>query len=145
MNQTQARTTFTLHVCSQDSSNVWPMKARDHKDIDERIQKNYFADEDESSTFFEISDIEDLQKILKFYDGLTTRMTLSSSLEAPEFTANTSLANAWQRGIHGSFRMMEKEDLSPATAANKLIAISHALQRWEKDHLLCKPCPPKKP
>jgi hypothetical protein len=131
MNATQATPKFYLNVSSSNSGDVWPFTAKDDPAMDARIKETYYADEDESMCGFEVTDIEDLLKILKFYDGRSVRITMGVTVTTPEFETTASLSPAWQRGTLAFFRALEKEDLTPATAANKMIAIAHALSRWD--------------
>ena len=131
MNQSTATAKFFLHVSSQNQGEVWPINMRDNPAMDARIQENYYADEDEASATFEISDMEDLLAVMKLYQGKSVRLSLNVTVEAPEFSTHANLSEKWQRGVSGSFRMIESDDVSPATAANKLIAIAHSLSRWQ--------------
>jgi hypothetical protein len=132
MNSKQATVKFSLNVHSSNSGEVWPMESRDNPKLDERIRESYYADEDEACVGFNIDSIEDLMEILKFYAGRPVRISLGVTVETPEISTHAALSEKWQRGTSASFRSMETEDLSPATAASKMIAIAHALSRWEK-------------
>jgi len=131
MNTTHADCKFYLNITSAHSADVWPMDARHHPDIDERIRDSYFADEDDAACGFDITDMEDLLKILKFYEGKPVRMTLGVKVTTAEVETSASLSPQWQGGAKGFFRSLEKDDLSPDAAASKLIAVAHALSRWE--------------
>lgn len=133
MNTKQADCKFHLNIHSSNSGEVWPFIARtQHPDIDERIKDTYFADEDDAACSFEITDMEDLLKILKFYDGRSVRMTMGVTVTTQEIETSACISPQWQGGISGFFRSLEKDDLSPGAASSKMIAIAHALSRWEK-------------
>lgn len=133
MNTTHATCKFYLNITSGHSSDVWPMEARHHPEIDERIRDSYFADEDDAACGFDITDMEDLLKILKFYEGKSVRMTLGVKVTTAEVETTASLSPQWPSGgAQGFFRSLEKNDLSPEAASSKMIAIAHALSRWEK-------------
>lgn len=132
MNEKQATAKFSLNVHSSSYADVWPLEARHHPKIDDRIRESYYADEDEASASFEITSIEDLAEIMKFYDGRSVRMSLGVTVDAPEFSTSAALTEKFPRGIYGSFRALQADDLSPATAASKIIAIAHSLSRWEQ-------------
>ena len=136
MNSKQATVKFSLNVHSTNSGEVWPMDARDNPKLDERIRDSYFADEDEAAVGFEIADIEDLMEILKFYAGRSVHISLGVEVKAPEFSTHAALCEKWQRGASASFRAVETDDMSPATASSKMIAIAHALSRWERKNTL---------
>jgi hypothetical protein len=130
MNDKQATVKFSLNIRSSSSMEVWPMEAKG--EIRDRIQDSYYVDDDEAMTGFDIKGIEDLMEILKFYDGRSVHISLGVKVKTPEFSTHAALCEKWQRGTSASFCAMETEDLSPVTAASKMIAIAHALSRWEK-------------
>lgn len=132
MNHKQATVKFSLNVHSSNTGEVWPMEARDNPKLDERIRESYYADEDDAAVGFDIEGIEDLMEILKFYAGRSVHISLGVEVKTPEFSTHAALCEKWQRGTSASFRALESDDLSPATAASKMIAIAHALSRWEK-------------
>ena len=132
MNDKQANVKFSLNVHSSSSMDVWLMEARDNPKLDERIRESYYADEDDAAVGFDIEGIEDLMEILKFYAGRSVHISLGVEVKTPEFSTHAALCEKWQRGTKASFRALETEDLSPATAASKMIAIAHSLSRWEK-------------
>ena len=132
MNDKQANVKFSLNVHSSSSMDVWLMEARDNPKLDERIRESYYADEDDAAVGFDIEGIEDLMEILKFYAGRSVHISLGVEVKTPEFSTHAVLCEKWQRGTEASFRALETEDLSPATAASKMIAIAHSLSRWEK-------------
>jgi hypothetical protein len=136
MNSKNATVKFSLNVHSSNSGGVWPMESRDNPKLDERIRESYHADEDEACVGFDIDSIEDLMGILKFYAGRPVHISLGVTVETPEISTHAALSEKWQRGTSASFRSMETDDLSPATAASKMIAIAHALSRWEKKNSL---------
>ena len=136
MNHKQATVKFSLNVHSSNTGEVWPMEARDNPKLDERIRESYYADEDDAAVGFDIDGIEDLMEILKFYAGRSVHISLGVEVKTPEFSTHAALCEKWQRGTSASFRALETEDLSPATAASKMIAIAHALSRWEKKNSL---------
>jgi hypothetical protein len=133
MNITPATPKFYLNVTSLNPSEVWPLDARHNPELDERIKETYYADEDEATCGFELKDMEDLLKILKFYDGKSVKLTLGVTVTTPEFETVASLSPGWPRALHASFRALEKDDLSPSSAANRIIAIAHALTKWERN------------
>ena len=133
MNQSKATVKFSLNIYSSNTGEVWPLEARDNPKLDARIKESYYADEDNACVGFDIADIEDLLEILKFYADRSVHISLGVTVETPEFSIHAALCEKWQRGTIASFRAIEKDDLSPATAANKMIAIAHALSRWEKN------------
>lgn len=130
MNETTASHKFFMHVTSSDSSQVWP-HSKD-KEMDERIKETYFHDEDWASASFEVKNMPDLLKIVRFYEGKRVEMTLTFQVDAPEFTTKATLADR-NPPSHATFRFKEEGVLSPQTAANKIAAISHAMQRWVRD------------
>jgi hypothetical protein len=132
MNDKKASVKFSLNIHSSNSGEVWPMAARDNPKLEERIRESYYADEDEAAVAFDIEGIEDLMEILNFYAGRSVHISLGVEVKTPEFLTHAALGEKWQRGTHASFRALETEDLSPATAASKIIAIAHALSRWER-------------
>lgn len=101
-------------------------------EIRDRIQESYYIDDDEAMTGFDIDSIEDLMEILKFYAGRSVNISLGVKVKTPEISTDAVLCEKLQRGTRSSFRALETEDLSPATAASKMIAIAQALSRWEK-------------
>jgi hypothetical protein len=139
MNTTKAECKFYLNITSSNSGDVWPFEAREHPEIDERIRDSYYADEDDASCGFDIKDMEDLLKILKFYDGKSVRMTMGVEVTTAEVETSASLSPQWQGGAKGFFRSLEKDDISPGAASSKMIAIAHALSRWEKNQQKAKP------
>ena len=136
MNQKQATVNFSLNIHSSNSSQVWPMEARQNPNLDERIKESYYADEDYAAVGFDIEGIEDLMEILKLYAGRSVHISLGVEVKTPEFSTHAALCEKWQRGTSACFRALEPEDLSPATAASKMIAIADALSRWEKKNSL---------
>ena len=132
MKNQQATAKFSLNIHSSNSGQVWPFDAKDNPKLDERIRESYFADEDDAAVGFDISDIEDLIEILKFYAGRGVHISLGVTVDTPELTTYAALCEKWPRATHASFHAVETEALSPATAASKMIAIAHALGRWEK-------------
>ena len=130
MNDKQATVKFSLNVRSSSSMDVWPMEAKGK--IKDRIQESYYVDDDEAMTGFDIDSIEDLMEILKFYEGRSVHISFGVKVKTPEISTHAVLCEKWQRGTKASFRALETEDLSPATAASKMIAIAHSLSRWEK-------------
>lgn len=139
MNTTQATCKFYLNITSSNSGEVWPFNSRENPDIDKRISDSYFADTDDASCGFEISDMEDLLKIIKFYDGRSVNMTMGVTVKTDEIETSASMSGSWQGGVIGFFRSLEKDDLSPGAAASKMIAIAHALAKWEKNQKTAKP------
>jgi len=124
---------FYLNIESSSSAAVWPFTSREHPEIDKRIQENYYSDEDFSSTGFDIADMEDLLRIVKFYEGSGVRMTLGVITKMPELEVNAYLGDKHHGGPGFTFRSLESESLSPRTAASKLDAISSALMRWDHE------------
>jgi len=128
---------FHLSVYSSNMGAIWPAEAKQNPNLDARIRESIFDDEDESSVSFEISDIEDLLEILNLYAGRPVRMSIGVEIKSDDFSAFASLrshAFGSYSGIHASFRALEKDDISPATAAEKLQAISHSLLNWERNN-----------
>ena len=125
---------FVLHVESGDSSAVWPyLPKADHSDRDliKRIEEGYFADEDSATASLEISDLDDLRRILEFYkDRRIDRMNLVTVISMDELDVNASMSSGVDRRSMGSIRFKEKENLSPEVAASKIEAITSALKRW---------------
>lgn len=136
MNHKQATVKFSLNIHSSNSGEVWPMEARDNPKLDERIRESYYDDGDDAAVGFDIESIEDLMEILKFYAGRSVHISLGVTVETPEIQTHAALCEKWQRGTSASYRALETEDLSPSTAASKMIAIAHALSRWEKKNCL---------
>ena len=129
MNQIIASPKFFLNV-SGPSSEVWPY-VKDSNPINDRIIESYFADEDLSSTGFEITDMEDLVSVLKYYDGKNVELSLTFEVKSSEMESHATLGSKYF-GQHGSYRFLQEGTLSPKAAASKLVSISHALERWEK-------------
>ena len=77
-----------------------------------------------------------IMEILKLYAGRSVHISLGVEVKTPEFSTHAALCEKWPRGTSACFRALETEDLSPATAASKMIAIAHALSRWEKKNSL---------
>lgn len=136
MNHKQATVKFLLNIHSFNTGEVWPMEAIDNPKLNERIRESYYAVEDDVAVGFDIDGIEDLMEILKFYAGRSVHISLGVTVETPEIQTHAALGEKWQRGTSASFRALETEDLSPATAASKMIAIAHSLSRWEKKNSL---------
>ena len=132
MNQKQATAKFSLNLHSSSFADVWPLEARHHPKLDDRIRDSYYSDEDAAYASFELTSIEDMLDILKFYDGRSIRMSLGVTVDSPEFSTSAALSQNFPRSIYGSFRALQSDDLSPATAASKIIAIAHSLSRWEE-------------
>jgi hypothetical protein len=129
---------FHLSVYSSNMGAIWPAEAKQNPNLDARIRESIFDDEDESSASFEISDIEDLAEIMKLYAGQPVRMRIAIEIKSDDFSVFASLgSNAL--GNYASFRALEKDDISPATAAEKLQAISHSLMNWERNNNKAKP------
>jgi len=131
-----------LSVYSSNMGAIWPAEAKQKPNLDARIRESIFDDEDESSVSFEISDIEDLMEIINLYSGRPVRMTIGVEIKSDDFSAFASLqshAFGKDKAIHASFRALEKDDISPATAAEKLQAISHSLLNWERNNNKAKP------
>jgi hypothetical protein len=123
---------FTLRVEAQDSSAVWPMVLRrDDPAMHDRIQEGFYADEDFATVGFDIADMDDLLRLLKFYEGRAVQMSLGVTITTPEMEATASLSSNFRGGPRQSVRALETEALSPATAASKLQAIAHSLTKWK--------------
>lgn len=138
MNDKQATAKFTLNVHSSNVADVWPLEARHHPKLDDRIRDSYYADEDEASASFDLESIEDLIEIINFYGNRSVRMSVGCTVQSAEFSTSAALSSKFPRGIYGSFRALESQDLSPAAAASKIIAIAHALSRWERKNVNAK-------
>lgn len=138
MNDKQATAKFTLNVHSSNVSDVWPLEARHHPKLDDRIRDSYYADEDEASASFDLESIEDLIEIINFYGNRSVRMSLGSTVQSAEFSTSAALSSKFPKGIYGSFRALEPQDLSPAAAASKIIAIANSLSRWERKNVNAK-------
>ena len=136
MKKTDATASFTLAVFSANTADVWPLKAREDKEMDDRIQEHYWADADDAHTVFHIRDMDDLIRVLKFYEGTSATMSLVAVVETPEFRASASLQTKWQGGIQSHFNAVESADVSPGTAAKKLLALAHAMERWNQKNPL---------
>jgi hypothetical protein len=121
---------FTLHVSSFDASQVWPFHAREHPEIDARIEESYYADPDECCASIEIRDMDDLRAILKFYDESRASFILGVSIETPDFKTYSSMDRTCMRG---GFHANHTEAMSPGTAAAKLRSMAQAMEKWERD------------
>jgi hypothetical protein len=103
--------------------------------LDQRIQENYWADEDDCSASFQIADMDDLRMLMDFYREKTVTMRLIANIETNEWSAHAGISPKFQGAVTGHHRAKEGAELSPATAAKKLDAIAHALAKWaEKNH-----------
>jgi len=134
MKKSDSTAKFTLAVFSSSSSEVWPLKSREDKEMDERIQKHYYADEDDAHTSFEITDMDDLIRILKFYEGTNATLSLAATVKTGEFETWAALHCKWQGSIKSHFQAVESADVSPGTAAKKLLALANAMARWDQKH-----------
>jgi hypothetical protein len=121
---------FTLHVSSPYSSEVWPIRAREHPEIDARIEESYYADPDECCASIEIRDMDDLRAILKFYDESRASFILGASIDTPDFKAYSSMDLNF---IRGGYHATHTEAMSPGTAAAKLRSMAQAMEKWERD------------
>ena len=126
---------FTLHVSSCNPAQVWPFFGGKDSELEQRIEENYWSDEDESCVSFNVSDMDDLRMLMEFYRKKTVTMRLVANIETNEWSAHAGISPKFQGAITGHHRAKEGAELSPATAAKKLDAIAHALARWaEKNH-----------
>ena len=121
---------FTLHVTSDDSSQVWPIRSREHPEIDARIEESYYADPDECCASIEIRDMDDLRAILKFYEESHASFILGASIETPEFKNYSSMD---LNGIQGGFHAVHTDALPPGAAAARLRSMAQAMEKWERD------------
>lgn len=129
-----AKAKFHLNVRSSNAGHVWPMEARNNKDLDDRLQESFYADEDEATASFEIRDIEDLVKLVKFYDGRPVILTVHAQVETDQFFSHAGLSHGWDGGPSAWIKSLEKDDISPTTAASRLQAIAFALEKWERSN-----------
>ncbi len=127
---------FTLHVSSSSPTAVWPVGNKTDPELDQRIQENYWADEDDCSVSFQIADMDDLRMLMDFYREKTVSMRLIANIETNEWSAHAGISPKFQGSISGHHRAKEGAELSPATAAKKLDAIAHALAKWAEKNPL---------
>jgi len=121
---------FTLHVSSTSPSAVWPMDGSADADLAQWIEDSYYDIDEEACATFQLEDMDDLVTLMKFYSDRPVTLRLTVSIEAQEFATHASLNPMYQGDILGGYRAIENADLSPATAAKKLSAISRALSDW---------------
>jgi hypothetical protein len=121
---------FTLHVSSPNPAQVWPIDGKTAPELEQRIEENYWSDEDECCVSFQVADMDDLRMLMEFYREKTVTMRLVANIETNEWSAHAGISPKFQGAITGHHRAKEGAELSPATAAKKLDAISHALARW---------------
>jgi hypothetical protein len=121
---------FTLHVSSCNPAQVWPIDGKAEPELEQRIEENYWSDEDECYVSFQIADMDDLRMLMEFYREKTVTMRLVANIETNEWSAHAGISPKFQGAITGHHRAKEGAELSPATAAKKLDAISHALAKW---------------
>jgi hypothetical protein len=127
---------FTLHVSSSSPTAVWPVGSKTDPELDQRIQENYWADEDDCSASFQIADMDDLRMLMDFYREKTVTMRLIANIETNEWSAHAGISPKFQGAVTGHHRAKEGAELSPATAAKKLDAIAHALAKWAEKNPL---------
>lgn len=132
MKKIDSTATFTLAVFSSNAADVWPPKSRKDKEMDERIQEHYWADADDAHTVFHIRDMDDLLRVLKFYEGTRATMSLTTVVETPEFRASAALHPQWQGGVQSHFNNVEPAPVSPGNAAKKLLVLAHAMAQWDQ-------------
>lgn len=121
---------FTLYVSSSNSAAVWPLDGSADADLAQWIEDSYYDIDEEACATFELEDMDDLVTLIKFYADRPVTLRLAVSIEAQEFATHASLNPMYQGDILGGYRAKEDADLSPATAAKKLSAISRALSDW---------------
>ena len=121
---------FTLHISHEDSSQVWPISAREHPEIDARIEESYYADPDECCASIEIRDTDDLRAILKFYAESRARIILGVGIDPHAIKTYASME---RHHIASGYYASNTEAISPGTAAAKLRSVAGALEKWEKD------------
>ena len=129
-----AKAKFHLNVRSSNAGHVWPMEARNDKDLDDRLQDSFYADEDEAAASFELRDMEDLVKLIKFYDGRPVILAVHAQVETDQFVSYAGLSRGWDGGPSASVQSLEKDDISPSTASSRLQAIAFALEKWERSN-----------
>jgi hypothetical protein len=121
---------FTLHVSSCNPAQVWPINSKTEPELEQRIEENYWSDEDECCVSFQVADMDDLRMLMEFYREKTVTMRLIANIETNEWSAHAGISPKFQGAVTGHHRAKEGAELSPATAAKKLDAIAHALSRW---------------
>jgi hypothetical protein len=127
---------FTLHVSSSNPSQVWPVDGSADADLLQWIEEGYYDIDDDGCATFQLDDMDDLVTLVKFYAPRTVTMRLAVNVDAQEFEAYASLNPMYQGDILGGYRAKEGEELSPATAAKKLDAMSRALAKWAEKNPL---------
>ena len=127
-----AKAKFHLNVRSSNAGHVWPMEARNDKDLNDRLQDSFYADEDEATASFELRDIEDLVKLINFYNGRPVILAIHAQVETDQFISYAGLSRGWDGGPSASVQSIEKDDISPTTASSRLQAIAFALEKWER-------------
>jgi len=124
---------FSLMVESSNSAAVWPHRVgKEDPAFEERIRDGYHADEDFACVGFDITDMDDLLRILRFYEGSGVEISLQSNVRTEEWAAAATLRSKWRGGPYTHFRAINTGAISPATAASKLSAIAQGLAEWER-------------
>jgi hypothetical protein len=121
---------FTLHVSSSNPAQVWPINGKTEPELERRIEESFWQDDDECCASINVSDMDDLRMLMEFYREKTVTMRLIANIETNEWSAHAGISPKFQGAITGHHRAKEGAELSPATAAKKLDAISHALAKW---------------
>jgi hypothetical protein len=124
---------FSLMVESSNSATVWPHRVgKEDPDFEDRIRAGHYADEDFACVGFGITDMDDLLRILRFYEGSGVEMSLQSNVRTEEWAAAATLRSKWRGGPNAHFRAINTGAISPATAASKLSAIAQGLAEWDR-------------
>jgi hypothetical protein len=124
---------FSLMVESSNSATVWPHRVgKEDPAFEERIRAGYYADEDFACVGFDITDMDDLLRILRFYEGSGVEISLQSNVRTEEWAASATLASKYRGSAKSRFRAINTGSISPATAASKLSAIAQGLAEWDR-------------
>ena len=130
-----ANTKFYLRVSACTGTNVIPFRAKEHPELYAEAIENLSADEDFQGTGFEIKDMDELIRIMALYQDKGVQLEIAADVETPEFKTSATLAGKRRggRAVCGWFGFIRTELLSPMTAAERLVAVAHALQKWERN------------
>jgi hypothetical protein len=127
---------FTLHVSSSSPTAVWPVDGSADADLLQWIEESYYDIDEDACATFQLDDMDDLVTLVKFYAPRPVTMRLAVNIDAQEFATYASLNPMYQGDILGGYKAKEGAELSPATAAKKLDAMSRALAKWAEKNPL---------
>lgn len=131
---TPATSQFYLRVRSSNAGLIWPGGIiKTNKELYDRIQETFYADEDEASASFDVKDVDDLMNLLRFYHGTSAQIEIGCTIESEQFEANATLevARRGDKRDKAWYRNKEAKELSPMAAADKLNAIANSMLEWE--------------